>query len=177
MAFNCTTALQQGYRLASCSLSQGGVTTIYMAPWSGSTNLTYTLGADDTITSVGTNSGATLYTFDCVSETAEFNEKAVANIQNQSIYHEQTVEILIPTQSAALRNQYKALASSGVLLIVKDRQGVCHLIGKTQAAFLTEGSAGTGKAGGDFNGYKLIFTAKEPEPSFIVGSTAFTAAY
>ena len=170
MAYTCS--LSSGFRLPACTLGQGGVTTIYLAPWSA---LTYTVASDDTITAIA---GGSFFTFDCVSETAEFAEKAVPNIQNQSLFHEQTVSIRIPVQSAAKRNQYKTLSSSGVLAIVKDRQDVYHLIGKTQAAFLSEGGAGTGKAAGDFNGYELHFTAKEPEPAFIVSaSTSFTATY
>lgn len=172
MAFTCS--LSAGYQLQSCSLAQGGVSTVYIAPWSA---CTYTVSADDTITSIN-GSGATFYIFDCVDETAEFNEKPTSNIQNQSIFHEQTVTILIPKQSAAKRNQYKVLSSSGALVIVKDRQDVLHLVGKTSAAFLTDGGAGTGKAAGDFNGYTISLTSKQPEPAFIVASTsAFNATY
>lgn len=171
MAFTCS--LTAGYQLPTCSLSQGGVTTIYMAPWSA---CTYNVSADDTITAIN-SSALTLYTFDCVSETAEFSEKGTANIQNQSLFFEQDVTIFIPKQSAARRNQFKVMASTGMLVIVKDRQDVYHLIGKTQAAFLKEGSSGTGKAASDANGYTITLSAKEPEPSFIVSAGAFIASY
>jgi len=172
MAFTCT--LANGYRLESCSLSQGGVTCIYLAPWSA---LTYTLATDDAINAVNL-SGSSFYKFDCITETAEFTQKSTSNIQNQSLYFEQEVSLIIPKQDAAKRNQYKSLAGSGVLAIVQDRQGILSLIGKTQAAFLVEGSVSAGKSASDFNGYTLKFQAKEPEPAHIVtGTTSFTFTY
>jgi len=170
MAFTC--AISNGYQLESCSLSTGGIKCIYLAPW---TAATYTLAVDDTVNNI---SGVTFYKFECISETAEMSQKAVPNIQNQSLYYEQEVGLIIPKQSAAKRNQYKSLAGSGVLMITEDRQGVLTLIGKTQSAFLIDGAVNAGKAAGDFNGYTLKFQAKEPEPGFIVSATtSFTYTY
>lgn len=172
-----TCSISAGYQLPSCSLGQGGVTTVYIAPWSAHT---YTLDANDKVTSIGPSSAATFYTFDCVVETAEYTTNVTTNIQNQSIFYEQEVTVFIPkngSTSTTLRNQYKSLAASGVLIVVKDRLGNYNLIGKTQAAFLVEGSDSAGKAAGDANGYTLKFQAKEPEPAFVVGAGAFTASY
>lgn len=170
MAFTCS--ISSGFQLPSCSLTQGGVTAVYIAPW---TAATYTLNTDDVVTNI---TGANFYKFDCVTETAEFTQKSVSNIQNQSLYYDQEVSIIIPIQSAAKRNQYKALASSGVLIIVEDRTGTFNLVGKEQAAFLAEGSVSAGKAAGDRNGYELKWSAKGDEPAFIVSaSTSFTSSY
>lgn len=175
MATNCS--ISAGYQLPSCSLGQGGVTTIYITPWSA---YTYTLDANDKITSIGSLSSATFYTFDCVTETAEYSTTVTTNIQNQSIFYDQTVGVFIPkngSNAVTLRNQYKALASSGVLIIVKDRLSNLYLIGKTQAAFVSEGTDSAGKAAGDANAYTIKFSAKEPEPAYVVGAGAFTATY
>jgi hypothetical protein len=62
---------------------------------------------------------------------------------------------------AAKANQIKMMATGTLLIAVKDKNGNYFLMGENDGAQLSGGSAGTGKALTDLNGYSLEITAME----------------
>lgn len=165
--------INSGYQLGTCISGIGGLEKIYLAPLSSSTVVT--IDNSNVVTNI---SGMTFYTFDLVQETGVATENVVANIQNQSLYFEGLVTLVIPTQSATLRNQYQSLAATSVHVITKDKNGNYKLYGKTSGCNLQEGVINTGQAAGDANNMVLTFRAVEQSPAYFLNSgTVFTSTY
>jgi hypothetical protein len=167
-------SINLGYHLPSCPLDNaGGITTIYIAPFSSST--VFTTNVDNLITNI---SGITFYTFDLVLETCGWKCEPKTNIQNGSLYWEQTGNIVFNKPNYTLRNQVKALTSSATLWITLDTNGDYKLYGKTKGVWSNGGSSGSGTKLEDANQYNLNFIAKEKEDAFFLSaSTSFTSSY
>jgi hypothetical protein len=64
------------------------------------------------------------------------------------------------------RNKLKILSQNdNIQIIAIDQNDVQYLLGQINGMYLSGGSAATGTAFGDRNGFELIFTGQEHEPA------------
>jgi DNA-binding transcriptional regulator WhiA len=79
-----------------------------------------------------------------------------------------------------LINQLKILSQNDQIQIIAiDQNDVQYLLGQVNGMYLSGGSAATGTAFGDRNGFELIFTGQEQEPARVITgalSAVFTGA-
>ena len=73
---------------------------------------------------------------------------------------------------ASKRDQLLLLAQATTMVVIaKDGNGNYWSIGVEKGAFMVSGSATSGTAYGDRNGYEIVLGGLEPSPMFTVTST------
>lgn len=166
--------ITSGFQLG-CRDNTGGLKSIYIL--SGSiTNVT---GSQGLITGI-TGSGV-WYEFQLFRQTSNYTEELVATPENGTIVYNQTATCVFFKMQTATRNQVRVLAQNPNLQIVIETQNGSEngaarwfLMGQINGSQLLSGTAQTGTAFSDLNGYNLVFTGNEPNPASEVSGSATT---
>lgn len=154
-----------------CSDSLGGVLKVYVLGSTGSTDpslgeLVY--DADGAVTGT-TGDAGDWFEFDVKRGTSSLTETVNKSFENGTVFYGQEVVMALYKRDVEKRNILKLLAASNDLkMIVVDQNNTQFLVGIQNGAYLSAGSAETGLALGDKNGYSLTFLAEEPEPSAVI---------
>jgi len=157
--------ITSGFTLG-CRDNTGGLKNIYIL--SGSVDSTSgTTGLLSELSGSGT-----FYKFELTRQTGDFTEAINANIENGTIFYEQTVNAPFHKLQSSTRNQVRVLAKNpDIKMIVEtnngseDGIGTFFYLGQTRGLSLTGGQGASGTSFGDLNGYALTFTGQEPEPA------------
>lgn len=157
MAVSC--ALTQDYSFG-CDVGSGGVRQMWLIEFNNVTSMTESSGV---ITAITKASGKFFRKYQLVNETSNANQKITGNPQNGVIFYGQSAQIVINKQQVALRNEIILLSRNTLIIIAEDNNGSYHLFGRLNGMRLNDGSADTGTAWGDRNGYVLNFTGNERE--------------
>jgi hypothetical protein len=152
-------ALSQDYSFG-CDVGTGGTKECYIIELENIESVTESSG---TLTTITKASGKIFRKYQLVLETANFEENIVGNRQNGTIFYEQKGTIILNKQQVAVRNEIMLLAKNNLAVVIKDNNDTYRLYGRQYGLKLETGSAATGTAWGDRNGYTLNFTGKEPE--------------
>lgn len=152
-------ALSQGYTL-DCRDNAGGAKAAWIIEHANVSGITH---ADGIITAIGKANNKRFWKYEQIKDTSEAKEDLQANEQNGTVFYAQSVELVLTKMQASIRNEISALAQNYLIIVVQDRNDKYWLYGETNGLTLSTGSAGTGKAMGDRNGYGLTFTGAEPE--------------
>jgi hypothetical protein len=156
-----------------CSDGVGGIKKIYIVGGGGEvTGFTYDV--DGGITGATSSSGTTLYGFELKRNTSSLVQTTTKSFENSSLFWEQVLTIALYKYDQDKRNQLKILGQNDHLQIIAiDQNDVKYMLGQTNGMYLSGGSAGTGTAYGDRNGFEMIFTGQEKEPARVIeGSLA-----
>jgi len=97
-----------------------------------------------------------------------------ASMENGTIFYTPEVTFTINKLQVAVRNELRLLARSKVIVIVQDNNSRYWLLGAINGLEATAGTAGSGTAFGDRNGYEITLSGMEPNPMFLIESTVFT---
>jgi hypothetical protein len=154
---NC--ALTSDYSF-SCDVGIGGSKEVYLIELENISSYTESSGTLTVITKV---SGKIFRKYQLVLETAAFDEDIVGNRQNGTLFYSQKGTIIINKQNVAVRNEILLLAKNRLAMVVKDNNLTYRLLGREFGLMLQTGTASTGTAWGDRNGYTLNFTGNELE--------------
>lgn len=154
-------------RTLACRDSVGGIKTIYITELDNKATLTATAGD---ITAFTLDTGKQFWQYDLIKETAEYEEKITPSSENGTIFYETELKLMLHKNSVTTRNELKLIAQNRLMIIILDRNGSYWLMGESNGADLVPSSSKSGKAMGDFNGYELVFSAKEAEPMQTVSS-------
>lgn len=165
--------ITSGFTLG-CRDNSGGIKNLYIL--SGSIDTV--TGADAGLVTGLTGSGE-FYKFELFRQTSDFSEAISSTPENGTVFYDQTLNATFFKLQSATRNQVRVLAKNPDLKIVvetnngsTDGIGKFFLMGQENGAQLLSGTAQTGTAFGDLNGYSLTFSGQEPEPaSEISGSS------
>ena len=149
-------ALTQGFSL-DCRDSIGGVKAVWFIAHANVTTVTQASGVVTAITDTGS-----WYKYNLVKNTASLTENITGSVENGSVLYAPELNIIINKLQANTRNEILLLAQNTLMAIVQDQNNKYWLIGLQNGVDLTTGSAATGVAGGDRNGYSLTFTGTEP---------------
>ena len=158
--------LTSGYSL-DCADSVGGIKKIYVTELANKNTLT---AASGVITAFTLSTGKQFWTYELQKETSNLVENITRNEANGTTFYEQVLQFTIRKMAASLRNEIKLLAQNRVMIIVLDRNGKYWLLGENNGAEMTNSTAATGTAMGDFNGYTLNFRGTEEAPAQEVSS-------
>lgn len=144
-----------------CKDFTGGVEEIYLANYDNvSTPLTNTSGQVSSITMASSK----FYVFQVVKETAQYDNNGTSDPVNGTSFWESTTVFNIYGMSASQKNTLKELLKARLMGIVKDSQGVYHIVGETRGVDALTITNTTGKAMGDLNGATVTLSGKEPDP-------------
>ena len=157
--------ITSGFTLG-CRDNTGGLKNIYIL--SGSVDSTSgTTGLLSELSGSGT-----FYKFELTRQTGDFTEAINANVENGTIFYEQTVNAPFHKLQSSTRNQVRVLAKNpNIKMIVEtnngseDGVGTFFYLGQTRGLSLSGGQGQTGTGFGDANQYLLTFTGQEPEPA------------
>lgn len=152
--------------MATCDISSGrglsckdaisGLKNVYFINY-GET--LFTMAVDETITGPVT-SGATAYKYE-LHLGNDLTQNIQSSPENGTLYFEQTLNLTLKKLSKEDNVQIKSLASGHPHIFVEDQMGNIMLVGRLNGADVVSGTAVTGNAFGDLNGYTLGFQANE----------------
>jgi hypothetical protein len=162
-----------------CSDGIGGIKKIYVVGGPGEVT-GYTYSADGSVTGATSTTGTTLYGFELKRNTSSLAQNVTKNFENGTIYFEQVLTAILFKYDQDKRNQLKILSQNDQIQIIAiDQNDVQYLLGQVNGMYLSGGSAATGTAFGDRNGFEMIFTGQEQEPARVISgalSAVFTGA-
>lgn len=159
--------LSAGFML-DCNEGVGGVKNVYFANWEFfSSGVTLDLnGIIDGLPGVA--GSVDIFQYQPNRNTGAVTVVPTANLENGTLYYDQTVELTLGKLSNAKKKELEQMSKAKLIVFVQlyDNQIVC--VGRTDGAFLTTGSYQSGKAKGDLNGYQITVNAQEPgQPDFL----------
>ena len=170
-----TCDITSGFTLG-CRDNSGGIKNLYIL--SGSVDAV-TGAADGLITDL--SGSGSFFKFELFRQTSDFSEAISATPENGKVFYDQTVNATFFKLQSATRNQVRVLAKNPDLKIIVetnngsvDGVGTFFYVGQENGAQLLSGTAQTGTAFGDLNGYSLTFTGQEPEPASEISGSNLT---
>lgn len=151
-------ALTQGYTL-DCKDSVGGIKAVWFIASDDVSAITEASGIVSAITKSG---GKVFYKYELVKNTGSLTETVTASVENGTVFYAQELSIVLNKMQANTRNEILLLAKNNLLAVVQDSNNKYWLLGKDNGIDITGGTAATGTAQGDRNGYTLTFSGGEP---------------
>jgi hypothetical protein len=154
-----------------CSDGIGGIKSIWVLGASGATAPSVSsvaiTGTTGPITGI-TGSGV-WYNFELKRNTSSLSQNTTKNFENGTIFWEQVLTAILFKYDQDKRNQLLLLGQNDKIQIVAvDQNDTQYYLGQVNGLYLSGGSAATGTAFGDRNGFELIFTGQEAEPANVV---------
>lgn len=160
--------LSIGFTL-DCKDGIGGIKKIVLLEQNLVTGIT--LDASEVITAIAGPTDADLYTYELPTQTGSFEETINFNRDNGTVFYTQTVNVMLHKLSAAKRKELKTVAQARLVVFVLDSNDNWWAIGIEYGADLSTGTAATGTALGDANGYTLAFTHETPKRAYKLNGT------
>ena len=163
-------SLTTGYALG-CRDSIGGIKTIYVQAFNatGSVNT----NGSGTVTGFTGYASGSFFEYDLTKATSSMTETVAGNIENGTLFYTPEITFTINKLQTAVRNELRLMARVNIIAIVLDNNGLYWLLGANNGLEVTAGTAGTGTAFGDRNGYNFTLTGMEPEPMLNISLGTF----
>ena len=168
-------AITAGF-LDLCNTNTGGIEKIFIA--NGPTESITSTSGNITAITVG---GAALvpgdfFVFETPRQVSSVTETTTVSQENGTLFFDQQLTCVFNTMEATKRDQLLLLAQATTMVVVaKDGNGKYWSIGVEKGAFMVSGSATSGTAYGDRNGYEIVLGGLEPSPMFTVDSAIVEA--
>jgi len=163
-----------------CSDGIGGVKKIWVVGGATGAVTGYTYDADGQITGATSTVGTTIYGFELKRNTSSLVQNVTKSFENGTIFFTQELHAILFKYDQSKRNILQELSQNDkIQIIAVDQIGTQYLLGQTNGMYLSGGSAGTGTAYGDRNGFEFIFTGQEHEPANVISgdlSSVFSGA-
>lgn len=152
-----------------CRDNTGGIEYVYI----GCPDFTETFTeAGGTISSYYGLTASGWYKFETPKQVSSFTETINTSEENGTVFYDQQLTIIFTKWDREKRNQIALLAKNRKLaIVVKDGNGNFWSIGARRGAHMLSGSAATGTAYGDRNGFEIILQGLEKDPSYSVDKT------
>ena len=159
-----------------CSDGIGGIKKIYIVGGATGEITAVSTSADGAITGFTSSTGTTVYGFELKRNTSSLAQNTTKNFENGTIYWEQVLTAVFFKYDQDKRNQLKILGQNDqIQIIAVDQNDTNYYLGQVNGMYLSGGSAGTGTAYGDRNGFEMIFTGQEPQPANVISVSLATA--
>ncbi len=152
-------ALTSSYTL-DCKDAIGGLKSVLFIEFKNVTTITVVANV---VTAITKAAAKTFYKYELAKETSQFTETVTASAQNGTTYYAQSLNIILNKLQTATRNEILLLAQNNLIGIAEDKNGKYWLLGRLNGLDISGGTAQSGTASGDRNGYELTFDAQEKE--------------
>jgi hypothetical protein len=163
------TALTKGRGL-DCNRISGGIKFIYFAVYDQVFSVTRASGEiSDIEMTVGADVGE-LYRYTMPLGVSSLTDTITGSRENGTIFYTPSVSIILNKLTKEDQNQIKLLGQTRVMVFAQLNQQLANGhdvivgLGTTNGMELNAGTADSGAAWGDRNGYTLTFDGMEPEP-------------
>lgn len=158
-----------------CSDGIGGIKKIYIVGGATGEVTGFTYNASGAITGATSAASTTLYGFELKRNTSSLSQNTTKSFENGTIFWEQVLTAILFKYDQDKRNQLLILGQNDQLQIIAiDQNDVQYMLGQVNGMYLSGGSAATGTAFGDRNGFELIFTGQEAEPARVIDGALAT---
>lgn len=160
-------------RLLGCRDAVGGLDKVYFIPKGTLGTITYDV---DGSTITGVSGTPTAYEYE-LHLGNNLTENINSSEENGTTFYEQVLSLTLKKLTKEDNAELKNLVKSRAHCMVLDNMGEYRLVGLEKGIVSVGGSAVSGDALGDLNGYTLTLTAKEKElANFYTGvfATEFT---
>jgi hypothetical protein len=152
-------ALTQGYTL-DCKDSLGGIKAVWLINHANVTAVTEASGIVSAITKAANK---VFYKYELVKNTGSLTETVTASVENGTVFYAQELSVVLNKLQANTRNEILLLAQATLMAVVQDANDKYWLLGRVSGLDVTGGTAASGTAQGDRNGYTLTFTGGEKQ--------------
>ena len=143
---------------SECKDSIGGIKAAYIAEHA---DLTFPLTeTQNVITAITMALGKTFKPFVFRKETGNFTSTINSDDAAGTTFVQSEIVLQFTKQETAKRLEIAALMVGNCAVIIEDGNGKCWFFGEDFPVVLTAGSAASGTAMGDFNGYNITLTDK-----------------
>jgi hypothetical protein len=162
--------------ILDCKDAIGGVKSVRFTSLTNYTALTATVSSGE-VTAFGAAS-TVFYKYDQLKETSVLTDDIVSTVNTGGLHYSPKLTIVLPKLKTAKRNEIKLLAQNRVVAIVEtmDAAPTYWVVGAYNGLELSEGSATTGTAAADLNGYTLTFMGLETEQVMALNPSSGTVA-
>ena len=168
-------AITAGF-LDLCNSNTGGIEKIFIAN-GPTTAITQSAGNITAITVGGSAlAPSDFFVFETPRQVSSVTETTTVSQENGTLFFDQQLTCVFNTMEATKRDQLLLLAQATTMVVIaKDGNGNYWSIGVEKGAFMVSGSATSGTAYGDRNGYEIVLGGLEPSPMFTVTGTIVEA--
>ena len=135
--------------------------TVYILGDSGHTVSSISQTADEAIS--GITGVGTFYKFAVKRNTSSLTQTANKSFENGTVYYQPDLVLSFYKYDQDKRNLVKLMAQDDNLkVVVVDQNDTAYYLGEVNGMYLSAGTAETGLAVGDKNGFSLTLTGQEP---------------
>ena len=160
-------ALTQGFTLG-CKEDIGGIKSIRFATYSdyGTLGAVFASGAISSFATAST----VFYKYELTKEESMFTDDPTAGNRNGSLHYVPNLTFVLRKLDVAKRNEMLLLAKNRLVVIVETNEETPSywLAGYANGLDFASGTAATGTAFADLNGYTMTFNGLEPAPKLSV---------
>lgn len=149
--------------IVDCKKTIGGIKSFWIGPYATIANAAT---IDPTTAQITALPSASWETYNMKQHTGNFVEAATVSKENNTIFYTQTLTAQFTILSAARRLQLDTFSRGRHVIIVQDNNDNYWLMGYKDGAEVATESTETGTGKGDFNGYKITFTAEEAHKAY-----------
>ena len=169
-----TCYISSGIAQGLCDVSTGGIKKIYVIGGGGSvTGVTY--DSNDQITGATSSGTTVLYGFNLKRGVSSLTQTVNKSYENGTLYFQQDLLITLYKYDYEKRNLLLLLAQNDELQIVAvDQNDTQYWLGAVNGMAIASGTATSGLALADRNGFEITFSGQEPEPSYVIDGTLAT---
>ena len=163
--------ITKGKKATACMGSVGGVKNYYFALWR---DYHITVDAGE-VTDLGTL--AQVFKYEVTGNANSLTETLNPSMENMTAFVTQVASATFQGLNKDLQVQLSLLAKSRTLVFEEDYNGNIKVMGLTNGAYGSAGTAVTGAAKGDLSGYTIELTAEEKEFAPFLSSSAKSELY
>ena len=164
--------ITKGKKATACMDSIGGVKNYYFALWR---DYDITVAAGE-VTSIGTSLDQ-VFKYEVTGNANSLTETLNPSMENMTAFVTQVASATFQGLNKDLQVQLSLLAKSRTLVFIEDYNGNIKLMGLTNGAYGSAGTAVTGAAKGDLSGYTIELTAEEKDYAPFLASAAKLELY
>ena len=159
-----------------CNSSTGGIEKIFIGNGPVQ-SITESAGNISAITVGGSAmTPSDFFVFETPRQVSSLTETTTVSQENGTLFFDQKLTMVFNKMEAAKRDQLLLMAQATTMVVVaKDGNGNYWSVGVEKGAFLVSGSATSGTAYGDRNGYEIVIGGLEASPIFTVDSSIVEA--
>lgn len=157
-------------RGVGCKDALGGIKRIYVAEWEADkwqwgavaqTNAGEVDGVDIIDTDPAPITSVAFYTYDMTRGSGSLTQTITSDLVAGTVFFDQVCSVTFNKASAADIAEISNLVKGRVGLLVEDNNGNWFVMGHKNGVEVSGGTAQTGQAAGDQNGFTLEFSAQE----------------
>ena len=167
--------LTAGFTL-DCNDSNGGVEKIFIANGPVQ-SITESAGVVTAITVGGSAlTPSDFFEFEVPRQTSSFTETHTVSQENGTLFYDQALTAVFNKMEASKRNELLLMGqATNMVAVFKDNNGKYWSVGLERGAYMTSGTSTSGTAYGDRNGYEIVISGTEVEPSYEITSSIVEA--